>query len=83
MKAFDLHDAGSVEEAVALLDKYNSSARIIAGGSDLLGMMKDQLTGPNLPYPEHLVDVSTIPDFATINRDSNGLRVGAGVTLGW
>ena len=81
MKAFDLHDAGSVEEAVALLDKYNSSARIIAGGSDLLGMMKDQITGPNLPYPEHLVDVSTIPEFATINRDSNGLRVGAGVTL--
>jgi xanthine dehydrogenase YagS FAD-binding subunit len=81
MKAFDLHEAGSVEEAVALLDKYNSSARIIAGGSDLLGMMKDQITGPNLPYPEHLVDVSTIPEFTTINRDSNGLRVGAGVTL--
>lgn len=81
MKAFELHEARSVEEAVALLDQYNSSAKIIAGGSDLLGMMKDQITGPNLPYPEHLIDVSTIPGFATINRDRSGLRVGAGVTL--
>lgn len=81
MKAFELHEARSVEEAVALLDQYNSSAKIIAGGSDLLGIMKDQITGPNLPYPEHLIDVGAIPGFAAINRESNGLRVGAGVTL--
>lgn len=81
MKAFELHEARNVEETVALLDQYNGSAQIIAGGSDLLGMMKDQIVGPNLPYPEHLVDVSAIPEFATITRDSNGLRVGAGVTL--
>ncbi|HBY94090.1 MAG: xanthine dehydrogenase family protein subunit M [Ardenticatenaceae bacterium] len=81
MKAFELHEARSVEDAVALLGKYNASAKIIAGGSDLLGMMKDQITGPSLPYPEHLVDVSAIPEFATINRVSDGLRVGAGVTL--
>lgn len=81
MKAFELHEARSVQEAVSLLSQFGSSARIIAGGSDLLGMMKDNLTGPNVPYPEHLVDVSTIPGFATIARESNGLRVGAGVTL--
>jgi len=81
MKAFELHEARSVQEAVSLLSQYGSSARIIAGGSDLLGIMKDNLTGPNVPYPEHLVDVSTIPGFATIAREGNGLRVGAGVTL--
>lgn len=81
MKAFELHEAHSVQEAVSLLSQYNSSAKIIAGGSDLLGIMKDQLTGPNLPYPEHLVDVNTIPEFATINRSSDSLGIGAGVTL--
>jgi xanthine dehydrogenase YagS FAD-binding subunit len=81
MKAFELHEARSVDEAVALLGQYDSTAKIIAGGSDLLGMMKDQIVGRNLPYPEHLIDVSVIPEFATISRESSGLRVGAGVTL--
>jgi CO/xanthine dehydrogenase FAD-binding subunit len=59
MKAFELHDARSVGEAVALLDRLGSTARVVAGGSDLVsGQMKDWVQGKGMPYPEHLVDIT-------------------------
>lgn len=79
--AVELHEPGSVDEAVALLNKYEK-AEVIAGGSDLLGMMKDRVTGPQLPVPEHLIDIMTIPGFAGIERAAdNTLRIGPGTTL--
>jgi len=82
MKAFELHDATTVEEAVALLDKYGPTSKIVAGGSDLVtGVMKDWIQGPGMPYPEVLIDITTIPEMHGIAMADNGLTVGSATTL--
>ena len=82
MKSFELYDATTVEDAVALLDKYGPTAKIVAGGSDLVtGIMKDYVQGPGMPYPEVLIDITTIPELHGITVDGGGLKIGAATTL--
>ena len=74
MKTFRHVSAESVEEAAAILRESGGKARIIAGGTDLLGEMKDGI----LPeYPEVLVDIKNIPGLDHIRAEDDGLRVGA------
>jgi xanthine dehydrogenase YagS FAD-binding subunit len=57
-------------------------ARAIAGGSDLLDWIKDDLHGPGEPRWETFVDIRTIPGSAHIQfKESDGLRIGALTTL--
>jgi xanthine dehydrogenase YagS FAD-binding subunit len=82
MKTFELYDATTVEEAVALLDQYGPSSKIVAGGSDLVtGVMKDWVQGPGMPYPEVLIDITTIPDLHGIAVADGGLSIGSATTL--
>ncbi len=82
MKAFELYDATTVDQAVELLEKHGPTSKVLAGGSDLVtGVMKDWVHGPGMPYPEVLIDITTIPDLYGITVDSNGLRIGAATTL--
>ncbi|MFH2127954.1 MAG: FAD binding domain-containing protein, partial [Pseudomonadota bacterium] len=74
MKAFTHFNAASVEEAVSLLRRYDGKAQVIAGGTDLLGKMKDRI----LPtYPEALVNIKTIPGLDDIAEENGLLKVGA------
>jgi len=74
MKKFMHFNAKSVQEAVLLLRRYGKKARIIAGGTDLLGVLKDEI----LPeYPEAIVNIKTIPDMEFIREDEGVLRIGA------
>ena len=43
MKKFIHFNAHSVDEAVSILQRYQGRAQIIAGGTDLLGKMKDRI----------------------------------------
>jgi 4-hydroxybenzoyl-CoA reductase subunit beta len=72
---FKLHRATSATHAAALLARL-PGARIVAGGTDLVPNLRR-----GIGAPEALVDVSSIPDYATIVRDSDGWRIGAGTTL--
>ena len=51
MKPFDYYKVTTVKQAVDLLARYQEKAAILAGGSDLLGMMKDRIEGPKLKPP--------------------------------
>ena len=74
MKAFAHFNAASVEEAVSLLQRYDGKAQVIAGGTDLLGKMKDRI----LPgYPEALVNIKTIPGLDGITEKDGFLKIGA------
>ncbi len=74
MKEFKHFNAYSIEEAVSLLGRYGERACIIAGGTDLLGKMKDAI----LPaYPEALVNIKTIPGLSYIKEDGGMLKIGA------
>ena len=78
MKSFTHFDAHSIGEAVSLLDRYGGKATVIAGGTDLLGKMKDRV----LPeYPEALVNIKTIPGLDAIGEGDGALSIGALVTL--
>lgn len=76
MKDFEHATATTVRAAVAALrDGWRS--RIIAGGTDLLGLMK-----AGVARPERLVDVKPIRDLRYIRFDqAEGLRLGALATL--
>jgi xanthine dehydrogenase YagS FAD-binding subunit len=74
MKKFIHFNARSVEEAVSLLNRFQGGAALIAGGTDLLGKMKDRI----LPrYPEAVINLKTIPGLDFIRVDEKGLTIGA------
>ena len=75
-------DAKSIGEAVACLHDYGEKAKVIAGGTDLLGLMKDRIEGPRITIPEVLINIKPVPEMSRIQYDEeNGLRIGAAVTL--
>jgi len=75
-------DATSVAEAVSALAEHGARAQVLAGGTDLLGLMKDRIAGPAMSVPEVLVNVKRIPELAGVTeRPDGGLRIGAAVTL--
>ncbi len=81
MRSFKYYTATSWEDAVATLGKYKN-AQIVAGGSDVLGWIKDELTGPGAPLADVLIDIRTIPNTSYINYDATaGLKLGALTTL--
>jgi xanthine dehydrogenase YagS FAD-binding subunit len=78
VKTFMHFNTYSLDEAVSLLGKYGDRAWVIAGGTDLLGKMKDAI----LPtYPEALVNIKTIPGLSTIQEEGGLLKIGALTTL--
>lgn len=82
MKSFELYDATTIEEAVSLLDQHGPTAKVVGGGSDLVGgVMKDYVQGPGMLYPEVLIDVTTIPELHGITTADGGARIGTSTTL--
>ena len=74
MRSFKHLRAGTVEEALALLTKFRGKARINAGGTDLLGVLKDEI----LPaYPQALIDIKTVAGLDTIREENGRLKIGA------
>lgn len=82
LPTFEYVDAKDVGGATSCLRRYGEKARVIAGATDLLGLMKDRIEGPGLKIPEVLVNVKGIPGMTGITYDKGrGLRMGAAVTL--
>jgi xanthine dehydrogenase YagS FAD-binding subunit len=74
MKTFAHFNATTTDEAVSLLRRYGKNAQLIAGGTDLLGKMKDRI----LPkYPEALINLKTIPGLDAIQEENGLLKIGA------
>ncbi|MGD8761348.1 MAG: xanthine dehydrogenase family protein subunit M [Desulfobacteraceae bacterium] len=74
MKPFRHFDADSVDEALALLTEYDGKARVTAGGTDLLGVLKSEILAD---YPEAVINLKTISGLDGIEVDDGGLRLGA------
>lgn len=78
MKAFKHINAASVEEAIASMRSFDGRASLIAGGTDLLGVLKDEI----LPeYPDAVINIKTIPGLDRIEEDDNGLNIGPLIRL--
>ena len=74
MKQFAHHHARSINEAITLMKKYKGKAKLNAGGTDLIGVLKEK----SLPdYPQAIIDIKTIGGLDYIQTDKTGLRIGA------
>jgi carbon-monoxide dehydrogenase medium subunit len=69
---FDYHAPATLDQAIALLQKYNGEARLLAGGQSLLPMMNFRLV-----TPAGLVDLNRIPDLSYIRFDNGIVHIGA------
>jgi xanthine dehydrogenase YagS FAD-binding subunit len=73
MKAFAHANARSVEAVVGVLSE---TCRPLAGGTDLLSLMKADLAAP-----ERLVNLKTLADLAEVRADDAGWHIGATARL--
>jgi xanthine dehydrogenase YagS FAD-binding subunit len=62
----------TLEEAISILESYGKDAKIIAGGIDLLGLMKVKVLSPGV-----LVNIKSIPGLDTIRENGERLEIGA------
>ena len=74
MRKFRHFNATTVEEAISFLRRYERRASVIAGGTDLIGKMKDEILPAN---PEAVVNLKTIDGLDFIKEDGEGMRIGA------
>ena len=75
MKAFSYVNTAGEKEAIAALAPERGRVLPIAGGMDLIGLMKDYIA-----QPERIVNIKTL-DRTIRKGPDGGLRIGAAVTL--
>lgn len=79
MKYFEHESALTFDEAVSLMKDSRKGRKVaMAGGSDLMGVLKEQILEE---YPETVIDLKTIEDSAYIKEEDGTIRVGALTTL--
>lgn len=78
MVRFKHFNASTIEEAVALLSRFEGRARVIAGGTDIVGLYKDNVL--STPY-EALINIKNIPGLEEMKEEDGVLKLGALVRL--
>jgi xanthine dehydrogenase YagS FAD-binding subunit len=77
MEAFEYARPKSTQEAVQLITDAEGQALALAGGTDLLSLMKD-----GVATPKRLVSLQQVKELKGIScHNESGLRLGAAVTL--
>jgi len=70
---FDYLEPQTIEEAVSLLAKFNREAKVLAGGTDLLNLIRTKII-----RPKYVVDIARIPGLDHVKYDATGtLSIGA------
>lgn len=72
MVKFDYFAPATLEEALAFLTHHGEEAKIIAGGTALLVVLKQRLF-----RPAYLLDLKTVPDLSGIDASNGTIRIGA------
>jgi xanthine dehydrogenase YagS FAD-binding subunit len=77
MRPFEYASPTTKEQAVGLLGTAWGQAEVLAGGTDLLALMKDDVV-----HPKRLVNIKQIKEMSGVTVASPGLRIGSLTTLG-
>jgi len=77
MRAFEYASPETMEQAVGLLAASWGQSEVLAGGTDLLALMKDDIL-----QPRRLVNLKEIPELRGVSASADGLRIGVLTTLG-
>ena len=75
---FDHISVKSLAEAATLASSYKKRAAVVAGGTDLFGILKDRV---HPAYPEALIDLKTIEGLNFICEEEDGISIGALTTV--
>jgi len=76
MQPFEYASPTTLKEVLPLLGGEWGRTEILAGGTDLLSLMKDQVV-----TPERVVNIKGIKELGGIRKSAEGLRIGATVTF--
>ena len=68
MPAFELFQPTSVNDALALLDRYRGEAWVMAGGLDSFDWLKDRIKRPKV-----VVDLSQVKELRGVREAGGGL----------
>jgi xanthine dehydrogenase YagS FAD-binding subunit len=77
MRPFEYLSPKSRTQAISLLGATWGNSEILAGGTDLLALMKDDVLAP-----KRLINIKDIKDLHGVSFNAQGLRIGALTTLG-
>jgi carbon-monoxide dehydrogenase medium subunit len=77
LRPFEYVESKTVDDAVSALKSGGDEARLIAGGTALVPLMKHQILRPSL-----LVSIAKVPGLADIAGVGGGLRIG-GIATHW
>lgn len=75
MQDFKYITSRSIDEVIGLLAERGRSAKLLAGGSDLIVKMRVGLSKPEL-----VIDTKHIPELNELSLDDGGLTIGAAVS---
>ena len=76
MKNFEYANPTSVKEALGLLGNSWDDAQVLAGGTDILSLMKDYVVSP-----KRLVNIKNIKELGKMGKSGGGWHIGATVTM--
>jgi xanthine dehydrogenase YagS FAD-binding subunit len=76
MNSFEYANPGTLQEALGLLGTKWGQTDILAGGTDLVSLMKE-----HLHEPKRVVNIKGIKELEGISKTADGIRIGALVTI--
>ena len=76
MEPFSYANPTTLAEAVKHLGSSWDEAQVLAGGTDLLALMKDYVASPKL-----VVNIKNIKELGGVSKSGSGLRIGATATF--
>jgi carbon-monoxide dehydrogenase medium subunit len=65
----------NLQEAIGLMARHKDAANLLAGGTDLIVMMRTRRK-----RPDFVIDVKKMPELSELNMDKTGLTIGASVS---
>ena len=77
MRPFEYVSPNSRSQAISLLGAGWGNTEVLAGGTDLLALMKDDVLAP-----KRVINIKGIQDLHGVSSNAQGLRIGALTTLG-
>ncbi len=72
--AFEYVAPASLQDAVAALKQHGETARVLAGGTDLIIQARERRRAVGV-----MVDVKSIPELMALSKNGSGLKIGAAV----
>jgi len=72
IRPFDYHSAGTLAQALEVLDLYGSEVKVLAGGTDLVVLLKEKKIAPS-----RLLNIQSVGEMDFVEEAGSTVRIGA------